>query len=605
MPKAERLSGPDDNQNKFAETRLMGPWVGPFQKAVESPKPPTAPKAETELAKKLKEKKEPSLGERNALLFSPELMNPEAMEAIELIIRRKVEEHGGLQPSQMRVVLIPDPFGQLHPRFIVRFNTNELPNDKVELLEKVTREKYEGKEVKTRKTPNDKPVPPSKYPQVDIPEDSTNEIKEERYLGWTMGVFTSSSPLDTGLLIHKDVGDQGLVGFFKDKPVDDWFYKDDLVNPMTGEKLKGEYNIELREAGMYQTDLVEYVTQVATILGKGEAAPHGSLFYDIYNDLNRLGIKDDGVAVYGLDEQVNRIYRSMILPLANLDLSSGISLNTGSALTIGVPGTGKTAVARQILQADTGVFFVPVDPKDLAKDIHEPPARQRILPRIEKVFNTTQIPVVLFLDDLENISLYREINASLLAMMAGVRDRGFFILGSTNYPERLDAQFLQPQRFGEVIYFGLHNEEARRGILNEHVTAVSKELTKPLFESDEQRDVVLDGLAHYTEGFTPRYLAEICREAKALYLERITKLRGQNKGLSEVNMGEEKFTLDDWSKAFDLVSRKYDKKATVDRDRELQEFVKRYDRSALGFRAESQDKPKDIFNRSVNPSGAN
>ena len=335
---------------------------------------------------------------------------------------------------------------------------------------------------------------------------------------------------------------------------------------------------------MYQTDLVELATQVASILTNNKLIKNPKFTYEIYNELNRLGLKKTNKEdIFGLDEQINRIERVLILPLANIEAASSMELTPSSILLIGVPGTGKTHVIEGFLQQDTGVFIIPIDPKTLAAELLAGPQKKVILPRISKVFKQTGIPVILHLDDVENIANGDEaINSTLLNLMAGVRESGFFVIASTNYPEKLTPQLLQPQRFGHVIYFGLHQTEARRAIINRHAIQESLTLGRPLFKSEEERRAIIQVLTELTENFTPRYLADIPKEARSFLLERLAGVKNQRSGLGEEDISE-LTTVEDWEKAFQEVNRKYDKNEIIRRDGQLREFGQKYYRSMLGL----------------------
>ena len=396
----------------------------------------------------------------------------------------------------------------------------------------------------------------------------------------------NTSPVDSphqGLFVYRDLGEVGMANYLKSHSHKEWFLNPNLVNPITGRPLKTKYLVEIREAGLYQTDLAEFVTQASFALGKGEMLEHRQLLYELYNDLNRLGLKKaERGDIYGLDSEIDRVNRVLILPLANLGLSLGIDLNAGSAVLVGVPGTGKTLIAEYFLQQDSGLFFLPLDPLQLAQDLASPPEKKRILPRVSEVFNQTGIPIVIHIDDIENIAQNdQQINSTLLNLMAGVRESGFFVLASTNFPEKLTAQLLQPQRFAHVIYTGLPSEEARRGILDIHATRVSRELGKPLFTSDDERDTILSAIAKQSENFTPRYLAETCTEAKSFYLQRVSQRAERASGLTEDDL-DDTFTVEDWVRGYEEASKKYDMESTVKRDKELKEFARNYYRR-MGF----------------------
>lgn len=529
----------------------------------------------------LKERKEPSLSELNPLLYPPDLLNNDAISALEFVTRRKIDEVSGLQPQVFESILVGP---KLEPRLVIRFSVDSLSSHQVGLLEGLVREMY-GISVKTRVNSSGNAVASVVYPRLEqkAKKPGSND-QTGTSLGWYMGPDTTPlSSSHMGLLVYKDFGDAGMVGYLRSHPADEWFFKDDLVNPM-GRQLKSKYLVELREGTMYQTDVVASAVQIGSVLANGKLLDDGELLYQVFNDLNRLGLKKTTRdQIFGLDEQMDRIDRSLVLPLANISLSSGIRFKPGSILLIGVPGTGKTAVVERLLQEDTGIFILPIDPLQLARDLNNQPEKRTLLPRIAQVFHRTQKPVVIHLDDVENIATGdQQINSTLLNLMAGVRESGFYVLASTNYPEKLNSQLLQPQRFAHVIHFGLHDEEARYGILDVHATRVSRELDIPLFDGDQQRESILRVIAAHTESFTPRYLAEVCTEAKSFLLQRIARLAGARIGLTEQHLRDFRLDVEDWEKALMEVNKKYDKRATEQKDRELREFAEKYTRPA-GF----------------------
>jgi len=140
---------------------------------------------------------------------------------------------------------------------------------------------------------------------------------------------------------------------------------------------------------------------------------------------------------------------------------------------------------------------------------------------------------------------------------------------------------LQPQRFSEVIYFGLQPENVRLRILETHALRVSRELGKQLFSSDEEREEILNGVAKATESFTPRYLSDICTQAKTFLLQRVAQSKGRKVGLTEIDL-DTVFTIGDWGRAVEEVRKKYDKEAVVKRDKELKKFAEHYNQP-IGF----------------------
>lgn len=361
--------------------------------------------------------------------------------------------------------------------------------------------------------------------------------------------------------------------------------KDNFLDS-SGASLK--YIVEIREAEQYQTDLVAFVTQVSSILGKRKLLDEGQLVYETYYNLIRLGLKNTNAdSIYGMSETLSMIKRGLLIPLASPELSRGIKEDPQSVLMIGVPGTGKTLIVEQLLNEETGLFILPIDPLELLRELAKKKEEQRLLPRIAQVARFTGRQVILHVDDLENmVEGDRDTHSTMLNLMAGVRESGFHIIASTNNPEKIDPALLQPQRFGILIYCGLQNEAARFEILKIHANLLS-EGGAPLFQSQEERDIILKEVAAHTEHFTPRYIADITTSAKAFLTERVAKSKGKTIGLTEADLEGFAFTLEDWEKAFIEVSSKYDRDSVKKRDEQLEKFVHKHSRGSIGYKLQS------------------
>lgn len=523
----------------------------------------------------LKEKKEPSLGERNPLLYPPDFSNPEAISALSSTIRVLIQEFDGLQPYSIERAFVPVEATENPGRFIVRFEVEKLTEEQILSIEEAVRNTYK-KAVRTRENTLGSPLKPAYLPLLEEKQTESQYASSTQWrrdlLGWYMGPNTTQIDAShEGLFLFRHMGVEKLARFMKDTRDKEWFTKK-IHAPKGGKPIKDKYLIEIREGSLYQTDLVKLSIQVGHILNRGEAINDNNLIYKIYNRLIRLGItKPD---VFGLEEEIGRINRVLILPLANLRLSTGLSLLPESVLMVGVPGTGKTLIAKHFIHKDSGVFFVPIDPLELGKELQANTEKRWMIDRISQVFNETDMPVVVQIDDIENISDEKSIRSSLLNLMAGIRNSGFYVLASTNYPDKMDVQLLQPQRFGHVIYLGLPSENARRGILELHANKVSREEKRELFASDEERSIILEAIAQHTPDFTARFVAEIVTEAKTNLLARISKKKQREVGLTEEDI-EIRFTLEDWQLALNAATRRYNKKETTKRDKEIKDFAEK------------------------------
>lgn len=523
------------------------------------PKPPELAEAAPEQDEEL------SLGELNPLINPLEFSSGRAIESLKATTLALIEKHGGMSPVKIGAELVSNNEGtRSDPRFIARFETDDLSPKQMLLLEKLVKDLYTGITVRTRKTSDGRDVLPDQYPPID-----RHHVSKSRTGGWYLGPGTL--PTDAqhkGLFVYKDFGEITDETFF---------------NKKSGST---KYIVEVRQAGLYQTDLVEFITQVSSVLGKGKTLPHSSLLYEVYYDLMRIGLKNfDPESVYGMEDALAKIKRGLIYPLANPDLSKGMTQSAESVLLTGVPGTGKTLIAQQLLYEDTGLLILPITPIDLFRELTAEPEKQTLFKRISSVASSTGRKVVLHIDDIENVTeAHEKTQSSLLNLMAGVTDNGFHIIASTNEPEKIGQTLLQPQRFGIVIHFGLQDETARRRILDIHATRQTLREGTPLFESDDERGIILAEIADRTVGFTPRYLAEIATVAKSYLMERVARKKRKSVGLKETDLGNERFTLDDWARALADVSRGYNRKATLDRDDEIRKFIEHVRRD-VGFKS--------------------
>jgi hypothetical protein len=112
----------------------------------------------------------------------------------------------------------------------------------------------------------------------------------------------------------------------------------------------------------------------------------------------------------------------------------------------------------------------------------------------------------------------------------------------------------------------------------------------PLFVSEEVRDIILKEVAAHTDCFTPRYLGNIATIAKSHLVDRVAKDKGRIVGLTEQDLEGYRFEVEDWEKALDEVSQKYDSRSVREYDERLQKFVKKHSTGAKFFSVETDKK---------------
>lgn len=548
--------------------------VGWFRNSLPASREEPSGKAE---ALKILDRDALSLGDLNPLIHPTDLTRKESVDAVKLITLHQIGQHGGSMPTTLESTAVYDPVSEKSGlRFIARFEAPSLTEQQLVLLERLVKQTY-GATVRTRTDSKGNDMPTENYPPIQRGEETKSKTG-----GWYMGPDMSpTTSLHQGLFVFKDLGQVNKNNFLKNR------------------KASTKYIVELREAGQYQTDLVSFATQVAAVLGQGELLDQGKLLYETYYDLIRLGLKKmDAGSIYGMDEAISMIKRSLLTPLASPDLSRGIKEDPQSVLMVGVPGTGKTLVVEELLHEETGLFIVPIDALELQKELSRSEEEQRLLSRIAEVGRITGKRVILHIDDIEKmVEEDKDTHSTMLNLMAGVKESGFYIIASTNRPEKIDPALLQPQRFGVLIYCGLQNEQARYEILKIHASMESMRLGKPLFKSDEIRDLILKEVADHTQYFTPRRLAHIATIAKSLLMERIAADKGNRIGLTEEDLEGYSFSLEDWKNAFAQAFSEYDREDVRKRDDELRGFVNKHKKGTVGFAR--QESRNGIFSQEV------
>jgi transitional endoplasmic reticulum ATPase len=124
-------------------------------------------------------------------------------------------------------------------------------------------------------------------------------------------------------------------------------------------------------------------------------------------------------------------------------------------------------------------------------------------------------PCVLFFDELDSIATQRgssqgdaggaadRVLNQLLTEMDGMNaKKTVFIIGATNRPDIIDPALLRPGRLDQLIYIPLPDDQSRLQIFK-----------ACLRKSPVAKDVDLNALAKYTQGFSGADITEICQRA--------------------------------------------------------------------------------------------
>jgi len=214
----------------------------------------------------------------------------------------------------------------------------------------------------------------------------------------------------------------------------------------------------------------------------------------------------------GLNEQIEEIKEVVELPLTAPERFERVGVEPPKAvLLIGLPGTGKTLLAKAVANRTSATFIRVVGSELVQKYIGEGARMVRELFALAK----EKAPSLLFIDELDAVAARRVEDGStgerevqrtmmqLLAEIDGFNPRGDVrIIGATNRPDILDPALLRPGRFDRIIEIPIPDREARKEIF---VILTSK--------MKLGKSVDLDNLAAHTENASGADIKAISTEA--------------------------------------------------------------------------------------------
>ena len=179
-------------------------------------------------------------------------------------------------------------------------------------------------------------------------------------------------------------------------------------------------------------------------------------------------------------------------------------------LLYGIPGTGKTLLAKAVASESEANFISVKGPELLSKWVGESEKGVREVFRKAK----QAAPTVIFFDEIDAIASTRSgndgdsgVTKRVVNQLLTEMDGFVAIIAATNRPDILDAGLMRPGRFDRHIQVKEPDEKARLAIFEVH--------TKDMPLAD---DVDLEKLAKHTEGYVGADIESVCREAAMLAL---------------------------------------------------------------------------------------
>ncbi|XP_043470729.1 ATP-dependent zinc metalloprotease YME1L isoform X2 [Leptopilina heterotoma] len=177
-------------------------------------------------------------------------------------------------------------------------------------------------------------------------------------------------------------------------------------------------------------------------------------------------------------------------------------------LLSGVPGTGKTLIARAVA-GEAGVPFFHVAGSEFDEILVGQGAK-----RVRELFKAAKerAPCVIFIDEIDSVGSHRTTSAlhpyanqtinQLLSEMDGFhQNEGVIVLGATNRPNQLDSALLRPGRFDVQIHIDKPNFSGRNEILRLYLSKII------------HSEVDLTTLVKSTIGFTGADISNLVNQA--------------------------------------------------------------------------------------------
>ena len=333
--------------------------------------------------------------------------------------------------------------------------------------------------------------------------------------------------------LQKDIYKKHVESGFLKKPLVFEYDFGDLQNFENQlEAAKKTYNLNFDEKQIEQTSLLDqffsflpFILLIAIWLffmkrmsgaGGGAGGGAGQIF-NIGKSKAKLFDKDtkvktsfkDVAGLEGAKEEVQEIVDFLKNPKKYTSLGGKIPKG---ALLVGLPGTGKTLLAKAVA-GEADVPFFSLSGSDFVEMFVGVGAS-----RVRDLFKQAQqkAPSIIFIDEIDAIGRARGKNSmtggnderentlnQLLTEMDGFgTDTNVIVLAATNRADVLDSALMRAGRFDRQIYVDLPDINERKAIFKVHI--------KPLKLA---RNVKIEFLAQQTPGFSGADIANMCNEA--------------------------------------------------------------------------------------------
>ncbi len=234
----------------------------------------------------------------------------------------------------------------------------------------------------------------------------------------------------------------------------------------------------------------------------------------------RLNISGETISyndIGGMSNEIEKIRDIVELPLKHPELFQKLRINPPKGILLyGIPGVGKTLLAKAISQ-ETNAYFITVNAPEIFRKFSGESEQH-----LREIFREAEenAPAIIFIDKVDIIApkehLYtdkseRRVMAQLLILMDGIASRGnVIVIAETNRLDDINDALRRPGRFDREIEIKPPDIEGRYEILQIHTRRM------PLHE-----DIDLQVIAERTQGFVGADLEALVKEAAILTMREI------------------------------------------------------------------------------------
>ena len=246
----------------------------------------------------------------------------------------------------------------------------------------------------------------------------------------------------------------------------------------------------------------------------------------LYKPSAQKAANDDILAnVAGLESVKEELKRVIIYPQTHPELYAKFKKPRGGGLLFyGVPGTGKTRIAKEVAREIDAHFIEVKCSSILSRWLGDSEKN------IREIFDEARNHKlsIIFFDEFEAIGGVRgsdkheatsRLVAELLSQIQGFGEceSNVILIAATNRPWDIDSAFLRPGRFGTQIYIPLPDEVARRKIV-----------TSELEGLELSSDFNLEEIVSKTNGFNRADVVEFCERLKDEAIKRVILFDGSD-----------------------------------------------------------------------------